>query len=156
MEPCDSILCLPQRDSPRDLHDQCDRKRQCPPAKNHQDARPLPERRSRFKIDLARAAKHHGKMEYAGKRLEIGNESIRHPLCRSLSAECNVKCTTDLPTAAVVRRKRRPPPWISLFSALNTRIQTVATRNLVEPANHPPVPDYAHYRYRFYQLLGLA
>jgi transposase-like protein len=41
--PGDPVLCLPTSDPARDLHHQCDRKRQCQAAQDHQDARPFPE-----------------------------------------------------------------------------------------------------------------
>ena len=50
----------------------------------------------------------------AAHGLEGGNEPIRDPLRGSLHEGCRVICGTDLPTASVVRRKRRPPPWTSL------------------------------------------
>ena len=42
------------------------------------------------------------------------HEPIRDPLCGSIHPGCCVIFGTNLPTAAVVRRKRRPPPWTSL------------------------------------------
>jgi hypothetical protein len=46
-----------------------------------------------------------------GAGLEGGNESIFDPLRGSLHERRRVTCGNDLPTALVVRRKRRPPPW---------------------------------------------
>ena len=50
----------------------------------------------------------------AAQGLEGGDEPIRDPLRGPLHQGCRVICGTDLPTASVVRRKRRPPPWTSL------------------------------------------
>ena len=50
----------------------------------------------------------------AAHRLEGGDEPICDPLRGSLHQGRRVICGTDLPTASVVRRKRRPPPWTSL------------------------------------------
>ena len=44
-----------------------------------------------------------------------------------------VRCRTDLPTASVVRRKRRPPPWTSLIPASHTEIQTSPQDRVVGP-----------------------
>jgi len=48
-------------------------------------------------------------------------------LRRSLHTDRRITCSTDLPTASVVRRKRRPPPWTSLIPASHTEILTTPT-----------------------------
>ena len=66
-----------------------------------------------------------GRLGPRGAGLEGGNEPIRDPLRGSLHEDCRVICGTDLPTASVVRRKRRPPPWTSLRGASNTEFLTL-------------------------------
>src|SRR3989337_2118633 len=64
-------------------------------------------------------------MEPRGTRLEASHEPIRDPLSGSLHAATSVRClSTDFPTASVVRRKRRPPPWKSLATASHTEFKT--------------------------------
>src|SRR3990172_6641512 len=65
-------------------------------------------------------------MEPRGTRLEASHEPIRDPLSGSLHAATSVRClSTDFPTASVVRRKRRPPPWKSLATASHTEFRTL-------------------------------
>jgi putative transposase len=123
LEPRDSVLRIPATDQAGDLHDQRHREHQCKAAQDHQVTGALPQRRCGQQADLAGLAKHHDRMGPCGAQLEGGNESVRDPLRRSFRKEGRLRCTTDLPTASVVRRKRRPPPWTSL-SASNTKIQT--------------------------------
>ncbi len=80
LEPCDSVLRLPTADPKGDLHHQCDRERQRQAAQNHQDTRALPQRRCGHQVDLAGAAKHHGRMGPCGQGLERGDESVCDPL----------------------------------------------------------------------------
>ena len=42
-----------------------------------------------------------------------------------------------MPTASVVRRRRRPPPWTSLRSALHTKIQTAPHHEIEQDAKQP-------------------
>ncbi len=96
---CDSVLRLSAAGAPGALHHQRDRERE------------------------RAAAQHHREMEPWGARLEGGDEPIRDSLSRPLHAAKSVRCfSTDFPTASVVRRKRRPPPWKSL-QRLTHRIQ---------------------------------
>ena len=89
------------------------------------DTRPFPFQRGREQIDLAGASEHRRPMEPRGTRLESGHEPIRDPLPRPLHAATGVKClSTDFPTASVVRRRRRTPPWKSLATASHTEIRT--------------------------------
>ena len=124
----DSVLRLPAGGAQGDLHHQRDREHQRALAQDHQDARPLPERRRGHQADLAGAAQHHGRLGPRGAGLEGGDEPICDPLRRSLHEGCRVICGTDLPTASVVRRKRRPPPWTSLRGASHTEFLTLPSR----------------------------
>ncbi len=118
-----SVLRVSAAGAPSHLHHQRDRERERPAAQDHQDARPFPFRRGRSEADLAGAAQHHRRLEPWGTRLEGGDEPIRDSLSRPFHAAKSVRClSTDFPTASVVRRKRRPPPWKSL-QRLTHRIQ---------------------------------
>ena len=55
-------------------------------AQDHQDARPLPERRGGDQADLAGAAQHHRRLGPRSQGLEGGDEPVRDPLRRSLHA----------------------------------------------------------------------
>ena len=66
--PGDPVLRVPAGGAPRDLHHQRDRERQRAAAQDHQDARPLPERRRGDQADLAGAAQHHGRLGPRGAR----------------------------------------------------------------------------------------
>ena len=118
LAPClgqgDPVLRVPAGGAQGGLHHQRDREHQRAVAQDHQDAGPLPERRRGDQADLAGAAQHHGRLGPRGAGLEGGDEPIRDPLRGSLHKGCRLICGTDLPTASVVRRKRRPPPWTSL------------------------------------------
>ena len=76
----DPVLRLPAGGAQGGLHDQRDREHQRAAAQDHQDARPLPERRRRHQTDLAGAAQHHGRLGPRGAGLEGGNEPICDPL----------------------------------------------------------------------------
>lgn len=148
----DSVLRVPAGGAAGDLHHELDRERECAAAQDHQDARPFPVRRRRQQTDLAGAAQHHRQMEQCRTRLEGGHESIRHPLPGPLHAAANVRCsTTDFPTASVVRRKRRPPPWKSLATASHTEIRTLPTKVAQPLRPH----DFSKFCSRKYDSLGV-
>ena len=64
----DSVLRVPAGGAPRDLHDQRHREHQRAAAQDHQDPRPLPERRCGHQADLAGAAQHHGRLGPRGAK----------------------------------------------------------------------------------------
>jgi putative transposase len=92
--PRDSVLRVSARHPPPDLHDECPRERPCAAAQDHQDPRPLSERRRRHKIDLARPPQYHREMGTHGLLLETRDEPVCDPLSGSLSAGEYVKWRT--------------------------------------------------------------
>ena len=90
LAPClgqgDSVLRVPAGGAQGGLHHQRDREHQRAAAQDHQDARPLPERRRGHQADLAGAAQHHRRLGPRGAGLEGGDEPIRDPLRGSLHA----------------------------------------------------------------------
>lgn len=91
---CDSILCLPAGDSPRDLPDGCARERACTAPQNPRDPRPFSERRRRDETHLVGASQHHGDMAARRTHMALGDESICDSLWRSLYSPDDVKCTS--------------------------------------------------------------
>src|SRR5690606_16235955 len=59
------------------------------------------------------------------------DEPVRDRLRRPLHPTGPVTWPSDLPTASVVRRRRRPPPWTSLRSS-HTEFRTPPTSELIK------------------------
>src|SRR5690606_29222137 len=66
------------------------------------------------------------------------DEPVRDRLRRPLHPTGPVTWPSDLPTASVVRRRRRPPPWTSLRSS-HTEFRTPPLSG--PPARAPGPPD---------------
>src|ERR1017187_955169 len=75
-----SVFRVSRRDPESDLHDQYDRVAEHVAAKNHQDARVVPERRRRHETAVFGFAECLKKMDDAGAELERGLESLQHSL----------------------------------------------------------------------------
>ena len=78
----DPVLRVPAGSAPGDLHHQRDREPAHAAAQDHQDPRPLPERRGRHQAALAGPAQHPRRQGAIGLGLEDRHEPIRHPLRR--------------------------------------------------------------------------
>ncbi len=89
------------------LHDQRNRERACAPAQDHQDPRPLPQRRGRHQADLAGAAEHHRRVEPRVSALEGGDEPVRDNLRRPIHAG-SLKETSGL--NRLTHKKSDTPP----------------------------------------------
>ena len=78
---------LPARGPPRRLHHQHDRGAQPPDPQDHQDERQLPQRRLSAQAALPRDHQSPNQME-AHLQLELGTDSIPHPLRRPRTRHC--------------------------------------------------------------------
>ncbi len=102
-----AVLRVPAGRAPGDLHDQRNRERACAPAQDHQDPRPLPQRRGRHQADLAGAAEHHRRVEPRVSALEGGDEPVRDNLRRPIHAG-SLKETSGL--NRLTHKKSDTPP----------------------------------------------
>ena len=127
----DSVLCLSARGAPRDLHDECARERQRACAENHQDARPLPDRRGGDEADLARAAQHHRDVGARRAVVATGHESICDSLRGSLYGAERRRMPTErawtLPSLWTPRTRpqRLGKPQRTRFPTAPTRIVVI-------------------------------
>jgi transposase-like protein len=74
---------------------------------------------------------------------EWRDEPIRDRLRRPLYQDRRLTCGTDLPTASVVRRKRRPPPWISLRAPRTQKFRHSRSSQLTTAHNRDKCNGYA-------------
>ena len=101
----DPVLRVSAGGAPRDLHDQRDREPAHAAAQDHQDARPLPERRCCHEVAVARAAQRDEQIGKIDTRVEERDESVRHPVRRSVHELTSVKPASH--TEFLTRPRRR-------------------------------------------------
>jgi transposase-like protein len=101
-------LCIPAGRAQSHLHDERNREHQIAVAQDHQDARPIPDRRRSNETDLAGASQYHGRLGPCRSRLEDSDEPIRYPLCGSIRSAICVNFNPVLNTEILTLPRREP------------------------------------------------